>query len=48
MIKKIISELSAQYGEEFKAEYIGNKVELYSESHFYIYNLKTGELVKMF
>ncbi len=47
MIKKIISELTAKYGEKFSFEWVGNKVEIWSESYLFEYVPKSGKLVKL-
>lgn len=46
-MKKIISELTAKYGEKFSFEWVGNKVEIWSESYLFEYMPKNGKLVML-
>lgn len=48
MMKKIMDELTAQYGEPFECEIFPNRYEFYSENHLYVYDRKSGQLVKNF
>lgn len=44
-MQKIISELTEKYGEKFSLEWVGNKVEIWSENYLFKYVPKSGQLV---
>ena len=48
MIKKIMAELSEQYGEKFECEIFSDRYEFYSENHLYILSRKNQTLRKLF
>lgn len=48
MKKKIMDELTEQYGEQFGCEIFPDRYEFYSENHLYVYYRKSGQLVKNF
>ena len=48
MMKKIMAELTEQYGEQFGCEIFPDRYEFYSENHLYVYYRKSGQLVKNF
>lgn len=46
MIKKILEDLSKQYGEDFECEIFSDRIEFYSKNHLYILYRRSGKLVK--
>lgn len=48
MIKKILSELTQKFKEEFFVEISKNKVEFFSENHLFIFDMKKEQLIQKF